>query len=119
MTTVLAIDDTLSELELISGYLRAGGFTVVGASDASDALAKAEQIKPAAIVTDLVMPGMSGLEFCRNLKKNPAIKDVPVVACSTKSQDIDRLWAMKQGCAAYVTKPCTQDELVRAVKSVV
>ncbi|MEM6448311.1 MAG: response regulator [Cyanobacteria bacterium P01_D01_bin.123] len=119
MSTVLLVDDTLSQLELLSGYLRSGGFTVVSVSDAKDALAKVEQVKPDAIVTDLVMPGMSGLEFCRNLKKNPATESVPIVACSTKNQDIDRLWAMKQGVAAYVTKPCTQDELVKAVKSVV
>jgi twitching motility two-component system response regulator PilH len=64
------------------------------------------------------MPGMSGLELCRNLKKNPATQKLPIVVCSSKSQDLDRMWAMKQGADAYVTKPFTKEDLIKAIKSV-
>ena len=118
MQTVLVVDDTPSQLELMSKYLRESGYMVVGATDAQDALAKAVNQKPDVIITDIVMPGMSGFELCRNLKKNPATQKVPIIICSSKNQELDRLWGMKQGADAYVTKPFTQEELLKAVKSV-
>lgn len=119
MQTILVVDDTLSELELMTRYLREGGFTVIVATDAKDAMAKAVDYKPDAIVTDVVMPGMSGFELCRNLKKNEATQKVPVVVCTSKNQELDRLWGLKQGADVYITKPFTQEDLLRAVKSVV
>lgn len=118
MTTILVVDDTPSELELICNYLRREGYTVVHASDATEALAKAQECKPNAIVTDVVMPGKSGYELVRSLKKLPALEKVPVVVCTSKNQEIDKLWAMKQGADGYVPKPFTKDELIRAVKTV-
>jgi twitching motility two-component system response regulator PilH len=118
MSTVLVVDDTPSELNLITTFLQQEGYTVIQATDAQDALTKAVERKPDVIVTDVVMPGMSGFELCRNLKNNPATQKVPIVICSSKSQEIDKLWGMKQGADAYVVKPFTQEQLVRAVKSV-
>ena len=119
MTTVLVVEDTLSELELISNYLRDSGYNVIIATDAKEALNQAVNQKPDAVVTDVVMPGMSGFELCRKLKKNPATEQMPVIICSSKNQEIDRLWGIKQGAAVYVTKPFTKEQLVYAVKSVV
>ncbi|MEO1401550.1 MAG: response regulator [Cyanobacteria bacterium J06635_1] len=116
MSKVLVVDDSIAELELISEYLRQSGYTVIMATDAQEALKKALEQKPDAVVTDLVMPGMSGLELCRSLKDYPETKKLPVVACTSKNQDIDRLWAMKQGINVYVTKPVTKDQIISAVK---
>ncbi|NJO41296.1 MAG: response regulator [Cyanobacteria bacterium CRU_2_1] len=116
--TILVVEDTPSEMELMTHYLRESGYNVIRAASARDALTKAVEQKPDAIVTDVVMPGMSGFELCRNLKRNPATEKVPVVICSSKDQEIDRLWGMKQGADAYITKPFTREQLVRAVKSV-
>ena len=118
MSTVLVVEDTLSELELISNYLRDSGYNVIVATDAREALNKAINQKPDAIVTDVVMPGMSGFELCRKLKNNPATGQLPIIICSSKNLEIDRFWGIKQGADVYVTKPFTQEELVRAVKSV-
>jgi two-component system, chemotaxis family, response regulator PixH len=118
MPTVLVVEDTFSEMELICSYLREGGYNVITTSDAKDALAKAEQQKPDVVVTDVVMPGMSGLELCRSLKKNPATQKLPIIVCTSKNQDLDRMWAMKQGADAYVTKPFNKEDLIKAVKSV-
>jgi two-component system, chemotaxis family, response regulator PixH len=118
MGTVLVVEDTLSEMELLSHYLREGGYTVVGALSAKEALSKAIELKPDVIITDVVMPGMSGFELCRSLKKQPETAKVPVIICTSKSQDIDRLWGMRQGADVYITKPFTREELIRAVKSV-
>ncbi len=119
MTTVLVVEDTRSELELISKYLRDSGYNVILATDAKEALNKVVQQKPDAVVTDVVMPGMSGFELCRKLKKNPDTEQLPIIICSSKDQEIDRLWGMKQGADVYVTKPFTREQLVRAVQSVV
>jgi len=117
MGTILVVEDTLSEMELMSLYLRQGGYTVISAMNAKEALDRAIEQKPDVIVTDIVMPGMSGFELCRSLKKHPVTEKVPIVICTSKNQQIDRLWGMKQGAAAYLTKPFTQEQLVRAVKT--
>jgi len=62
---------------------------------------------------------MSGFELCRKLKNNPATGQLPIIICSSKNQEIDRFWGIKQGADVYVTKPFTREQLVRAVKSVV
>jgi two-component system, chemotaxis family, response regulator PixH len=119
VSTVLIVEDTLSLLDLVAGYLRDSGYTVIMASNAKDALAQAIKQQPDAIVTDVVMPGMSGFELCRQLKSHPATEQLPIIICSSKAGKIDRLWGKKQGADAYVTKPFTKEQLLLAIKSVV
>lgn len=116
--TILIVEDSPSELELMSYYLTESGYNVIPTTGAKEALEKALLQQPDVIVTDVVMPGMSGFELCRYLKKHPATQKVPIVICSSKNQEIDRLWAMKQGADAYLTKPYTREQLIRAIKSV-
>ncbi len=116
--TILIVEDSPSELELMSHYLKESGYNVIQANGAKEALEKALSNNPDVIVTDVVMPGMSGFELCRSLKRIPATQKVPIVICSSKNQEIDRLWAMRQGADAYVTKPYTREQLLRAIKSV-
>jgi len=118
MSTVLIVEDTPSEMELMSHYLRESGYSVLSAVSAKAALAQAVEQQPDVIITDVVMPGMSGFELCRSLKKNPATEKIPIIICTSKSQEIDRLWGMKQGADAYLTKPFTREQLIRAVKVV-
>ncbi|NMG08800.1 response regulator [Brasilonema sp. UFV-L1] len=117
--TILIVEDSPSELELMSHYLVESGYNVIQATGAKEAIEKAQSQNLDVIVTDVVMPGMSGFELCRSLKRNPATQKVPIVICSSKNQEIDRLWAMRQGADAYVTKPYTREQLLRAIKSVV
>ncbi len=116
--TILIVEDTPSEMELISYYLQESGYNVIHAITAQEALVKAIDLKPNIIITDVVMPGMSGFELCRKLKKDPATQQIPIVLCSSKAQEIDRLWGMKQGANAYITKPFTREQLVQVVRSV-
>lgn len=118
MSTILIVEDTLSELELMSHYLRESGYNVINALGAKEALNKVMESKPDVIVTDVVMPGMSGFELCRRLKTNPSTEKIPIVICSSKNQEIDRLWGMKQGADAYLVKPFTREQILRAIKSV-
>lgn len=118
MITILIVEDTLSELELMSHYLRESGYNVINALGGKEALNKVIESKPDVIVTDVVMPGMSGFELCRRLKTDPLTEKIPIVICSSKNQEIDRLWGMKQGADAYLTKPFTREQIIRAIKSV-
>ena len=118
MATVLVVDDTPSQLELMNVYLQDGGYHVITASDAKDALLKAENYQPDIILTDVVMPGMSGFEFCRQLKRNPVTQKLPIVICSSKNKQIDKIWGMRQGADIYLTKPFSKQELIQALKSV-
>jgi two-component system, chemotaxis family, response regulator PixH len=117
--TILIVEDSPSELELMSHYLKESGYNVIKATGAKEALEKAASQKPDVIVTDVVMPEMSGFELCRSLRRNPITEKVPIVICSSKNQDIDRFWAMRQGADAYITKPYTRDHLLNTIKSVV
>ncbi len=110
------VEDTNSERELICDYLREGGYAVVSAADGAEGLEKFNKTNPNVVITDLVMPGMSGLELCRAIKK-AATKKVPVIACTSKNQELDRLWGMKQGVDIYLTKPFTKEEIWQAVRS--
>ncbi|MEM7065290.1 MAG: response regulator [Cyanobacteria bacterium P01_B01_bin.77] len=118
MATVLIVEDTPSERELISHYLQEEGYSVIHAVTAKEGLDKAIASQPSVIVTDVVMPGMSGFELCRSLKRVPETAEVPVVICSSKNQAIDRLWGMRQGADAYITKPFNREELLKVIKSV-
>jgi two-component system, chemotaxis family, response regulator PixH len=118
MDTILVVEDTPSERDLLSHYLRESGYVVIHADSAKEAMEKAIAEQPDAIVTDVVMPGMSGFELCRSLRRHPITEKMPIVICSSKDQEIDRLWGMKQGADAYITKPFTREQLVRAVRSV-
>ena len=118
VATVLVVEDAPSEMALMSHYLQAEGFSVIGALTAQEGLDKAIAQRPDVIVTDVVMPGISGFELCRELKRTPETQAVPIVICSSKKQNIDRLWGMRQGAKAYLTKPYTREQLVDAVRTV-
>lgn len=117
LATILVVEDTPSEMELMSLYLREGGYTVITSVDAKAAIDLALLHQPNLIISDVVMPGMSGFELCRSLRKNPITANIPVVFCTSKNQDIDRLWGMKQGASAYITKPFTREDLLSAVQT--
>lgn len=117
--TILIVEDSPSELELMNHYLQESGYNVIKANGAKEALEKATLQKTDVIVTDLVMPEMSGFELCRSLKRNPITENVPIVICSCKNLEIDRFWAIRQGADAYITKPYTREQLLRTIKLVV
>ena len=118
MKTILIVDDLQSELDLMTQYLSTSGYSIITATNGEEAIAKTLQNKPDAIVTDWMMPKMGGIDICRKLKKNPETAEIPIVACTAKNRDVDRMWAIKQGVKAYVTKPCTKEELVSALQGV-
>jgi len=116
MTTILVVEDTLTETEIITKCLQKAGFNTIAVTSSEEAKIKIAQQRPDAIVLDVVLPKESGFELCRELKENEATKSIPIVMCSTKSGEMDKFWGMKQGASSYLTKPIVQEELVRIVK---
>jgi two-component system, chemotaxis family, response regulator PixH len=119
MKTILIVDDTRTQIELITSILRQAGFNTIEASSSEDAKTKLTTHQPDAIVLDVVLPGISGFEFCRELKQSPNTSKIPVILCSTKGGEMDRFWGMKQGASSYIVKPVDPDELLRSVKLLV
>ncbi|MEM6254309.1 MAG: response regulator [Cyanobacteria bacterium P01_D01_bin.156] len=116
MTTVLIVDDSSTLREMISGLLIKAGMTVLEAEDGEKAKEMIASTPPDLVVLDIVMPNMNGYELCRWVKGNTSTKDVPVVICSSKNEDFDRYWGMKQGADAYIAKPFRPAEMVETVK---
>jgi len=97
MSTVLVVEDSVAQREMITDFLRNSGLIVHVASDGVEALEQIQGERPDLIVLDIVMPRMNGYEVCRRLKADPNTQDVPVVMCSSKGEEFDRYWGMKQG----------------------
>lgn len=110
------VEDSLPQREMITQLLRGIGLEVATASDGIEALNQIQHHCPDVIVLDIVMPRMNGYELCRRLKADPATQNVPVVMCSSKGEEFDRYWGMKQGADAYIAKPFQPTELVGTVK---
>ena len=119
MSTVLVIEDSLTEMEVISSCLTRGGLNVLTANNGKDAMTQINSQKPDVIVLDVVLPGRSGFELCRDLKAEPGTSTIPVVLCSTKDSEMDKFWGMKQGADAYLAKPVDQEKLLRTVKQLI
>ncbi|MEM7555837.1 MAG: response regulator [Cyanobacteria bacterium P01_A01_bin.84] len=116
MSTVLIVEDSIAQREMITDLLKASGLSVTHASDGMEALETVHSTCPDLVVLDIVMPRMNGYEVCRRLKSDPKTQNVPVVMCSSKGEEFDRYWGMKQGADAYIAKPFQPTELVGTVK---
>lgn len=116
MSKVLIVDDIRSEVQLISNALDPQGYVCIQASNGTEAMERARAERPDLILLDIVMPGQDGFATCRQLKRDAATKDIPVVIVSSKNGESDRFWAQKQGAADYLAKPFGPAELVSLVK---
>ncbi len=112
------VEDSPSELELMSHYLDNGDYKIIKSTGAKEAFEIALHNSIDVIITDVVMPEMSGFELCRLLRKNPVTQKLPIIICTSKNQKIDKLWGMKQGASAYLTKPYTRTQLLNTIQSI-
>ncbi len=117
MALVLIADDSPTDQHILSRALQQQGFETVMAEDGEEAIRLAEQRAPDVILMDIVMPGMNGYQATRRLAQNPATAAIPIVIVSTKKQEADRVWGLRQGAVSYLTKPVSDDDLVAAVRS--
>jgi len=114
---VLVVDDSPTEVHLLREMLTKNGFTVSVASSGEEAITRAAAEKPDLILMDVVMPGMSGFEATRAITKSPASAGIPVIICTTKGQETDKAWGLRQGAKDYIVKPVTEKLLMEKIKS--
>ncbi len=115
MTTVLLVEDSLTETELLTRYLRQVGLIVISATNCEDARTRLRLHLPDLVLLDVILPGQSGFELCRELKTQASTARIPIILCSTKGTEVDKLWGSMLGADAYLPKPVDQKELTRTV----
>lgn len=98
MNTVLVVEDGLTDMEIISRYLQQAGYYVISATSSEEVQDKIDRNKPDLIFLDVILPGKSGFEICRELKNNPDTSKIPIVFCSTKNSDVDKNLGKYVGC---------------------
>ncbi|MDJ0716987.1 MAG: response regulator [Prochloraceae cyanobacterium] len=119
MSKVLLVEDSVLEFETLKRYLQKQGFLVYGVRSAEEAHLRLKQQKPDVILLDVILPGASGFELCRKLKKDSKTKAIPVVICSTKNTKVDRIWSDMSGADAYITKPVDEATLIQTINQFV
>ena len=115
MAKILVVDDSLTELHVITGYLQSAGHQTITAENGADGLNVARSELPDLVLMDVVMPGLNGFQATRKMMRDPLTKEIPVVMITTKDQDTDREWGMRQGARAYLVKPVSSSQLLGVV----
>jgi twitching motility two-component system response regulator PilH len=114
---VLVVDDSKTELMFMTDLLQKNGFSVKTDENAEEAFRRLADEKPDLILMDVVMPGQNGFQLTRAITRDPLYADVPIIMCTSKNQETDRVWGMRQGARDYITKPVDQDELMAKIKA--
>ena len=114
---ILIVDDSATERHMLNDLLTKAGFDVVASDNGEDAIVKAKAVKPDLILMDVVMPGLNGFQATRAISRDPATKLIPVIMCTSKSQETDRIWGLRQGARDYVVKPVDRDELLAKISA--
>ena len=112
---ILVVDDSPTEQRLVTLALQAKGYRVITAVDGEDAIEKATREQPRLVVLDVVMPKKNGYQVCRYLKSTPETQHIKVLLLTTKNQEADKFWGMKQGADGYLTKPFAGEDLLANV----
>jgi twitching motility two-component system response regulator PilH len=114
---ILVVDDSKTEIMFMTDLLVKNGFTVRSAENAEDAFKKLAEEKPDLILMDVVMPGQNGFQLTRAISRDPQFADVPIIMCTSKNQETDRVWGMRQGARDYITKPVDAADLMSKIKA--
>lgn len=116
MAKILVVDDSETHLYSLRKILEGADHEVVTADDGEAGVEKAGTESPDLILMDVVMPGLNGFQATRKIRRNPATAEIPVIFVTTKDQETDKIWGMRQGAAAYITKPVDKKLLLAAIK---
>ena len=114
---VLIVDDSKTELMFLTGLLQKKGLSVRTAEGAEEAFRRLTEEKPDLILMDVVMPGQKGFQLTRNISRTPEYSDIPIILCTSKSLETDRVWGMRQGARDYITKPVDPVELFTKIQA--
>lgn len=115
MARILIVDDSPSQLFGIQRLVEKIGHESLTAEDGASGVALAKQAQPDLVLMDVVMPNLNGFQATRQLNREPSTQHIPVVLVTTKDQDTDRMWGLRQGAKAYLTKPFGEAELAEVI----
>ncbi len=118
MARVLIVDDSPTETHKLTTILEKNGHAVLTATNGENGVDVAREQRPDVILMDIVMPGLNGFQATRQLSKGDQTSGIPVVIVTTKDQDTDRVWGMRQGARAYLTKPVDEGKLLGTIEEV-
>ena len=114
---ILLVDDSKTELHHLSDILGKRGYKVRTAENGEEALRRLDEDKPDLILMDVVMPGQNGFQLTRTITRDPRFAEVPVIMCTSKNQETDKVWGIRQGAKDYVVKPVNPDELIAKIRA--
>lgn len=112
---ILIVDDSPTERYFLTDILVKNGFTVSTAENGEEALLKIKADKPELILMDIVMPGQNGFQVTRAIARDPETQNVPIIICTSKGQETDRIWGLRQGARDYIVKPVDPAELLSKI----
>lgn len=115
---ILVVDDSPTERFALNEFLARKGYYVITAETGEEAIAKAKAEVPDLILMDIVMPGMNGYQATRTLTRDEATRHIPVIMCTSRSQDTDRIWGMRQGALDYLVKPINLEALLKKIAAI-
>jgi twitching motility two-component system response regulator PilH len=118
VTHILIIDDSPTEVHVFRNMLKNHDIEVSVAINGEEGIEKAIEIKPDCILMDVVMPGKNGFQATRDLSRNPATSAIPVIIITTKDQETDKIWGMRQGAIDYIVKPAIERDLIERINKV-
>ncbi|MBC7938674.1 MAG: response regulator [Chitinophagaceae bacterium] len=114
---ILVVDDSKTELHHLSDVLGKRGYNVRTAENGEEAMRRLSEEKPDLILMDVVMPGQNGFQLTRAITRDPRFAGVPVIMCTSKNQETDKVWGMRQGARDYIVKPVNGEELIAKIKA--
>ena len=114
---ILVVDDSKTELHHMTELLLKRGYSVRTAESGDEALKRLAEDKPDLILMDVVMPGQNGFQLTRTITRDPRYAGLPVIMCTSKNQETDKVWGMRQGAKDYIVKPVNADELLSKIRA--
>jgi twitching motility two-component system response regulator PilH len=112
---ILVVDDSPTERFVTTELLTRHGYEVITAENGADGIAKAKATQPDLVLMDVIMPGTNGYQATRTLAKDPATGQIPVILCTSKGQETDKIWGLRQGAVDYLVKPVNHAELLQKI----
>ena len=117
MALVLIVDDSPTDVHVMQQALEQHGFRTAAAADGGEGLRMARELRPDLILMDIVMPGVNGFQATRQLANDPDTRSIPVIMVTSKSQEADRVWGLRQGAVDYIVTPVATEQLVRKAQA--
>lgn len=118
MSQILIVDDSPTEAHVLKGMLEKNGYETEIAESGTEGIERAKAFKPDLVLMDVVMPGLNGFQATRQLTKDPETSDIPVIIVTTKDQETDRVWGLRQGAKDFLTKPVSEQRLLEKINAV-